>query len=74
MNLVELSGRTITAKKDNTNMWSRVNRSHELVLIDDCSKKFPTDLLLTNTTGDFHIEGKYKKDFPFLQRLHQRLS
>ena len=63
MNLVELSGRTITAKKDNTNMWSRVNRSHELVLIDDCSKKFPTDLLLTNTTGDFHIEGKYKKGF-----------
>ena len=63
MNLVELSGRTITSKADNKNMWSRVNRSHELVLIDDCSKKFPTDLLLTNTTGDFHIEGKYKKGF-----------
>ena len=61
MNLVELSGRTMTSKKDNVNMWSRVNRAHELVLIDDCSNKFPTDLLLTNTTGDFHIEGKWKQ-------------
>ena len=44
-------------------MWSRVNRAHELVLIDDCAKKFPTELLLTNTTGDFHIQGKYAKNY-----------
>ena len=63
MNLVEISGRTITSKAQNGNMWSRVNRANELVLIDDCSKQFPTELLLTNTTGDFHIKGKYAKDY-----------
>ena len=63
MNLTELDGRTFKKGKEDLAAFAPVTPATEICHIDDASKTFPTECLLTRTSGNFHIRRLYKSPF-----------
>ena len=64
MNYTELDGRSFKKSTfDIHKKFAPVTPATELVCLDDVAKGFPAECLFTLTTGDFHIERKYRNPF-----------
>ena len=66
MNLVELDGRTFgKGNRDSVDgkAFAPVTAASEIVHIDDAVKSFPSEILFTRVTGNFHIRRNYQDSF-----------